>query len=332
MKKLMAASALGVGFALYSAGGYDVQADEIVHEAVKGYSYEYGSYYTKDMQGDYHHTKDGKWDQSMFDDKEWYFYLTDRNNKKHYFYFPKSELKMFIPDNNYSASQSYQSIEKEGYDITQPSRNVNMTQIPTSVNVNEEKTEQPVAERHTNVSPSAQSYNESAARPTTQTLNTASTQANATQPQSQASSSQKTAETAQTDNAKATSSWLKSYSKMQPYGQYYGGGAHYGVDYDMPVNTPVYSLTDGTVIQAGWSNYGGGNQVTIKEANSNYYQWYMHMNSLNVSAGQSVSAGQQIGLSGSTGNSTAPHLHFQRMAGGVGNEYSVDPTNYVNQQ
>ncbi|GGA99510.1 M23 family peptidase [Macrococcus hajekii] len=319
MKKILAASALGVGLAVSSAGGHNVQADEIIKEAVKGYSDEYASYYTKDLQGDYHHTKDGKWNQAMFDNKEWYFYLTDKYNKKHYFYFPKNELKVVIPDNNYSAPASHQEIQQDGYNVAVPSEKVNTEKLPTSININQQKEQYNTQAPVTNNAPAQ----------TQQAPVTNNTSVKTQQAPAQTTSK---ASTQNTSNATASSNWVKNYQQIQPYGQYYGGGAHYGVDYAMNENTPVYSLTDGTVIQAGWSNYGGGNQVTIQEKNSDYYQWYMHMNSLNVSAGQTVSAGQQIGLSGSTGNSTTPHLHFQRMAGGVGNEYAVNPTNYINQQ
>ncbi|WP_151482508.1 LysM peptidoglycan-binding domain-containing M23 family metallopeptidase [Streptomyces albicerus] len=92
-------------------------------------------------------------------------------------------------------------------------------------------------------------------------------------------------------------------------GSMWSSGYHTGVDFAVPTGTSLKSVGAGTVVSAGW---GGayGNQVVIK-LNDGHYAQYAHLSSLSVSAGQSVTGGQQVGLSGATGNVTGPHLHFE---------------------
>lgn len=106
------------------------------------------------------------------------------------------------------------------------------------------------------------------------------------------------------------------------YGGYRG---HKGVDLTMSgaYGKPVYASASGTVIQAGWSG-GYGKCVKISHANG-YSTWYAHMSSYNVSVGDKVYQGQQIGRIGSTGNSTGPHLHFELRVNGT----AVNPMRYI---
>ncbi|MFD5583111.1 peptidoglycan DD-metalloendopeptidase family protein [Streptomyces sp. NPDC127063] len=109
-------------------------------------------------------------------------------------------------------------------------------------------------------------------------------------------------------------------------GSMWSSGYHTGVDFVVPTGTPVKAVGAGTVVSAGW---GGayGNQVVIK-LNDGYYAQYAHLSQLSVSAGQSVTAGQQLGLSGATGNVTGPHLHFEiRTTPDYGSD--VDPVAYL---
>jgi murein DD-endopeptidase MepM/ murein hydrolase activator NlpD len=89
----------------------------------------------------------------------------------------------------------------------------------------------------------------------------------------------------------------------------WSSGYHTGVDFAAATGTSLKAVGAGTVVSAGW---GGayGNQVVIQLSDGHYAQ-YAHLSSLSVSAGQSVTAGQEIGLSGATGNVTGPHLHFE---------------------
>lgn len=85
-----------------------------------------------------------------------------------------------------------------------------------------------------------------------------------------------------------------------------------GVDYGMPVGTPLYASAAGTVIIAKNSGYNGGygDYVVIQHGNGTQTV-YGHMSSVSVAPGQKLVQGQLIGYSGNTGKSTGPHLHFE---------------------
>lgn len=359
MKKMVTATiatlSLGaIGIAQGEAHASENNQSNTQYTSNQSYSdiFNYG-YIDQDDNGNYHHTLDGNWDQSMFDQQQYYFYLIDDEGNYHYYYFPMNNQSAnntsnnasnvdnvnVSDDNNYTDDQSHEEVQSEGYDINQPSENDDVDNSATTNHGTESGQTAQSNSNNVNHTQNNASTNNNYETSYTQNNGTNNVQQNTTSsndstPQQQAAPQQNTTQSEvasnSSNNSTHSSNWLTKNRQLQPYGSYHGGGAHYGVDYAMDENTPVYSLADGTVIQSGWSNYGGGNQVTIQEKNSDNYQWYMHMNSLNVKSGQEVKEGQQIGLSGSTGNSTAPHLHFQRMSGGVGNGYSVDPTSYVN--
>lgn len=90
---------------------------------------------------------------------------------------------------------------------------------------------------------------------------------------------------------------------------------HKGIDWGTPVGTPVYASCGGTVVKAGWGS-GYGNVVYINHPDGKQTR-YGHLSRVLVSAGQSVSQGQKIALSGNTGVSTGPHVHFEVLSGGT---------------
>lgn len=98
---------------------------------------------------------------------------------------------------------------------------------------------------------------------------------------------------------------------------------HQGVDLDTGTGDNVYASRAGVVTVAGWGN-AAGNYVQINHQDG-FSSIYMHLKSSCVSAGQIVSAGQLIGLTGATGITTGDHLHFGISYNGV----YVNPCNYV---
>lgn len=93
-----------------------------------------------------------------------------------------------------------------------------------------------------------------------------------------------------------------------------GRKAHLGIDFAAPTGTPVRTVADGVVNFAGWQR-GYGNVIHIQHR-QNKTTVYAHLHRIDVRKGQKVDQSDQIGLVGSTGASTGPHLHFEFKVGG----------------
>lgn len=117
--------------------------------------------------------------------------------------------------------------------------------------------------------------------------------------------------------------WPVEGPMTSPYGLRMRGGLlpelHRGVDVYVPEGTPVLAMKDGDVVFAGaWGSYG---LAIVLQHGGGVRSLYAHLSSVDVSAGDRVRGRQQIGLSGSTGNATGPHLHFEVLRHG----FAVDP-------
>jgi murein DD-endopeptidase MepM/ murein hydrolase activator NlpD len=130
----------------------------------------------------------------------------------------------------------------------------------------------------------------------------------------------------------AASGWMKPVGNAaigtgyKASGSLWSSGSHTGVDFLVGSGTPVHAVAAGTVVSAGWDG-AYGNDVIIKHADGKY-TLYGHLTQPLVAAGQAVTEGQEIGISGATGNVTGPHLHFEvRTTPYYGSD--IDPVAYM---
>jgi murein DD-endopeptidase MepM/ murein hydrolase activator NlpD len=107
-------------------------------------------------------------------------------------------------------------------------------------------------------------------------------------------------------------------------GNDYIPGVHQGIDLGSTSSVGIVAADSGLVVYAGWANGGYGNTVMIDHGNG-FQTLYAHMSAILVSCGSSVGQGSGIGVVGSTGNSTGPHLHFEIRYMGMND----NPHNYL---
>lgn len=119
---------------------------------------------------------------------------------------------------------------------------------------------------------------------------------------------------------------LKEWKTTFKYGvKYKNGSIHKGIDGRAAIGTPVYAAVSGVVVHSGAHRWrkGWGRSFGIhiivdndkfKDGSAGLWAGYCHLSKVRVVKGQRVSKGQLLGYSGSTGNSTGPHLHFQILA------------------
>jgi LysM repeat protein len=100
---------------------------------------------------------------------------------------------------------------------------------------------------------------------------------------------------------------------------------HHGLDIRARLGDPIYATDSGVIVYAGPNSFGYGNLIVVDHGNG-WQSVYGHLSQWNVDCGQSVFQGNLIGLAGSTGNSSGPHLHFEiHYKGGYVNPWTVLP-------
>ncbi len=100
---------------------------------------------------------------------------------------------------------------------------------------------------------------------------------------------------------------------------------HIGLDIGLETGDPVYAADGGVISYAGWWVHGGYGNIVVVDHLNGWETWYAHFSEVKAVCGQEVSAGDVIGLGGSTGYSSGPHLHFEMRLGGV----PQNPLNYL---
>jgi len=115
----------------------------------------------------------------------------------------------------------------------------------------------------------------------------------------------------------STNHWLSGYD--------YTPGLHEAIDIGGAIGIGIFASDAGVVVYSGWHNGGYGNVIVLDHGNG-WQTLYAHLSQIYVGCGEGVFQGTMIGLMGSTGNSTGPHLHFEMMHDVYG---KVNPWNYL---
>lgn len=119
---------------------------------------------------------------------------------------------------------------------------------------------------------------------------------------------------------------INSRFGMRRLGGEPGARMHKGVDIAAPQGTSVYSAAEGEIVRIGHQPEGYGNFIELRHPNG-MTTMYAHLSRIDVASGDRVLAGERIGLVGSTGYSTGPHLHFEVRRRGA----QVNPSRVVGQ-
>jgi murein DD-endopeptidase MepM/ murein hydrolase activator NlpD len=123
------------------------------------------------------------------------------------------------------------------------------------------------------------------------------------------------------------------------YGSFtHHGSARFAIDFLMPVNTPIHAAREGQIVDlkedsstgGATGNYrNDGNYIVVKHEDGTLAQYFhLRQGGAEVTLGQTVKRGELIGYSGNTGQSTAPHLHFDVVKGGKGRESETLPLSF----